>query len=292
MTRIVAALTTVALATAALTACAPASGVQGGRSAASPTPAPTPTPVPTELRPGTNHSYAADAYAHSAAEVHAWLVDGDRAPHYPEQRVAFLTFDDGPSSTTTPKDLDILKAEGVPATFFYITGDKALAKVDPAVPRRAMAEGHAVCVHSRSHNYHELYPGRRADAEHIVADHDRAIADLRGVFGDGYAAGCYRYPGGHMSWRGMAPADAALADRGVHWIDWNTMTGDAEPAQRAPHTAGQAARMVPAGLAAAGDPRVAVVLMHDAEGMTLSTDALRTVIHDLRDKGYTFGVIA
>ncbi|QGF24089.1 hypothetical protein [Raineyella fluvialis] len=70
------------------------------------------------------------------------------------------------------------------------------------------------------------------------------------------------------------------------------MTGDAEPPQRAPHSADQAAMMVPAELAAVKEPNVAVVLMHDAEGMTLSTDALRTVIHGLRDKGYEFGVIS
>ncbi|WOQ18958.1 polysaccharide deacetylase family protein [Raineyella sp. W15-4] len=280
-----------AVAGAVVAACAPAQGQQT-REATAPVPTAVVTPAPTDLRPGTNHSYAADTYAYPAADVHSWLVDGAKAATYPEAKIAFLTFDDGPSTTTTPKDLDILRSEGVPATFFYITGDRVLGKVDPAIPRRALAEGHAICVHSRSHDYHELYPGRRADAEHIVADHDRAIADLRRVFGDGYSAGCYRYPGGHMSWHGMEPADAALASEGVHWIDWNTMTGDAEPPKRAPHTADQAARMVPAGLTAAGDPRVAVVLMHDAEGMTLSTEALRTVIDGLRDKGYRFGVIS
>ncbi|QGF24088.1 polysaccharide deacetylase family protein [Raineyella fluvialis] len=197
----------VVLSGVAVTGCAPAGAMSG---ASSPSPvaapvAPPPPPAPTDLHPGTNHAYLADAYAYPAADVHAWLVDGAKAANYPQRRIAFLTFDDGPSNSTTPKDLDILRAEGVPATFFYITGPMGLAKVDPAVPHRALAEGHAVCVHSRSHNYHELYPGRRADAEHVVADHERAMGDLRGVFGADFAAGCYRYPGATCPGEGWPP---------------------------------------------------------------------------------------
>ena len=36
------------------------------------------------------------------------------------QKVAFLTFDDGPSTTNTPKILDVLKAYNVKATFFIL----------------------------------------------------------------------------------------------------------------------------------------------------------------------------
>ena len=37
-----------------------------------------------------------------------------------KEKVAYLTFDDGPSSNITPKVLDVLKEEGVKATFFVL----------------------------------------------------------------------------------------------------------------------------------------------------------------------------
>ena len=36
------------------------------------------------------------------------------------KKVVYLTFDDGPSETVTPKILDVLKAENVHATFFIV----------------------------------------------------------------------------------------------------------------------------------------------------------------------------
>ena len=37
-----------------------------------------------------------------------------------EEKVVYLTFDDGPSKTVTPQILDILRNEGVKATFFVL----------------------------------------------------------------------------------------------------------------------------------------------------------------------------
>jgi cellulose synthase/poly-beta-1,6-N-acetylglucosamine synthase-like glycosyltransferase/peptidoglycan/xylan/chitin deacetylase (PgdA/CDA1 family) len=59
-----------------------------------------------------------------------------------------LTFDDGPDPEWTPKILDILKAKGVPATFFII-GENAEA--DPKVVQRALAEGNDVGNHTFTH---------------------------------------------------------------------------------------------------------------------------------------------
>ncbi len=255
------------------------------------TASPSPTPDPYALVPGTNHNARAASYAYPAAKVRRWLVDGPEATDYPSKKIAFLTFDDGPSDTTTPQDLDILREKGVPASFFYIAG-RSLADTDPAVPRRTIAEGHAVCVHSYSHNYHLLYPGRYADPVAIEKDREKAMKGIRAVLGPEYDTGCFRYPGGHMSWRGMAKADKVLDKHGVSWIDWNVITGDAEPPGRAPTTPEGAVKEVDETLAMAGRPNVVVVLMHDAEGMTLSTRALPQVIDHLEADGYGFGIIS
>lgn len=59
-----------------------------------------------------------------------------------------LTFDDGVSPKWTPQVLDILRANGVRATFF-ITG--ANARAYPSIVRRMVAEGHTVGNHSYNH---------------------------------------------------------------------------------------------------------------------------------------------
>ena len=59
-----------------------------------------------------------------------------------------LTFDDGPDPVWTPKILDILKARGVPATFFII-GENTLPERE--ILRRELAEGHEVGNHTYTH---------------------------------------------------------------------------------------------------------------------------------------------
>lgn len=60
----------------------------------------------------------------------------------------YLTFDDGPDPERTPAVLDLLRAHGVPATFFLI-GERAAAH--PHVVERIAAEGHTIGNHSWSH---------------------------------------------------------------------------------------------------------------------------------------------
>jgi peptidoglycan/xylan/chitin deacetylase (PgdA/CDA1 family) len=49
-------------------------------------------------------------------------ADSSHAPAQPAANVVALTFDDGPSARYTPQFLDILKKNGVHATFFVIGG--------------------------------------------------------------------------------------------------------------------------------------------------------------------------
>lgn len=270
---------------AALTACAPpgSPGRHGAQGA--------PAPVPSLVQPGTNHAASADAYAYPAAKVHDWLVEGPKAPDYPTQKIAFLTFDDGPSKDATPAVLDALNAGHVPGTFFVIAGPTGLEKAGPAFVQQEVADGNAVCIHSFSHDYEYLYPHRKADVQHILADEQKAAAGLRAALGPQYTPTCFRYPGGHMSWQDMAPADEMLAGQGLSWIDWNTMTGDAE-GRRAPATPAAAASAVEKDIRMAGKPNVVVVLMHDGTGKKISTEALPQIISELRAGGYSFGVIS
>ncbi|MBU3664945.1 MAG: polysaccharide deacetylase family protein [Chthoniobacterales bacterium] len=62
--------------------------------------------------------------------------------------VVALTFDDGPHPELTPQLLDILRREGVRATFFVIGRN---VDAYPEIARRIVAEGHEIANHSYTH---------------------------------------------------------------------------------------------------------------------------------------------
>lgn len=79
-----------------------------------------------------------------------------RAPRVPAQynsvntsrRFVALTFDDGPHPELTPRLLDILRQNGVRATFYVIGRN---VEMYPEIARRIVAEGHEIANHSWSH---------------------------------------------------------------------------------------------------------------------------------------------
>ena len=62
--------------------------------------------------------------------------------------VLALTFDDGPHPELTPKLLDILRSEGVRATFYVIGRN---VQTYPEIARRIVSEGHEIANHTWSH---------------------------------------------------------------------------------------------------------------------------------------------
>ncbi|GAB3623492.1 polysaccharide deacetylase family protein [Mariniluteicoccus endophyticus] len=278
--------------TAAPSASASASKQASQKPSATPSAAPTPTASPTpagstELKSGANHNERAAAYAYPANDVHDWLHGAkEKSPTYPkDKKVAFLTFDDGPT-TSTPKVLDALKEAGVPASFYIIAGPQGLEKSDPAILKRTIAEGHAVCIHTYSHSYKTLYPGNRASADNIVADYDKAVASVRKVLGDGYSSKCQRYPGGH-GWKAMEASDKAMQAKDVWYLDWNSENGDGTDS--APGSGeGRAARAMST---LGSGPNVAVVLMHDYQGSDITVASVAPLVQQLKAKGYEFGII-
>lgn len=64
------------------------------------------------------------------------------------RKLIAITFDDGPSTATTPRLLDILREKGVKATFFVV-GTRLGNGAD--ILRREVSEGHEVGSHTVSH---------------------------------------------------------------------------------------------------------------------------------------------
>ena len=91
-----------------------------------------------------------EKYGHLFSNRVVWSVDTD-------EKVAALTFDDGPNEIYTPKLLDILAHKKVKATFFLL--GKHVEKY-PEIVKRIHSEGHEIGNHSFNHSFLPLYTKR------------------------------------------------------------------------------------------------------------------------------------
>ncbi|MBR4152696.1 MAG: polysaccharide deacetylase [Selenomonadaceae bacterium] len=199
----------------------------------------------------------------------------DLEPYYDEP-VVYLTFDDGPDGKVTPKILDILKAEGVKATF-YVCGN--MVETYPEVLKRIFDEGHAIGNHSYNHRYDQIYASPWSFMEQIIQT-DNAIKNIIGV-----RPFIIRAPGGV----GMFSANywTMIEDCGYVEHDWNVLTEDATPSK--PNASTQVNNV----LKYLGDdpPHSVIILMHSNGDKQETVKALPEIIHFLRDWGYKFGVV-
>jgi cellulose synthase/poly-beta-1,6-N-acetylglucosamine synthase-like glycosyltransferase/peptidoglycan/xylan/chitin deacetylase (PgdA/CDA1 family)/spore germination protein YaaH len=195
-----------------------------------------------------------------------------------------LTFDDGPDPDWTPKILDELKKENVPATFFVVG---SYGQENPDLIRRIVAEGHDIGNHSFTHpNLGEIPKGVTTveinatqrliqsltgrsttlfrapyfgDAEPTTADEVEPIVEAKKL---GYIAiGLHIDPD---DWQ--TPGTDEIVNRTVDGIT-NQTTDE--------------------------DVRGQVVLLHDGGGDRSQTlEALPRIIETLRAKGYKFVTVS
>lgn len=196
------------------------------------------------------------------------------------RKVAYLTFDDGPSRSVTPAILDILAEEGVPATFFVVA--RPNGNLDD-IYRRILDEGHEIGNHTYSHNSAILYGRDTSAFENDVVAAGEFIENLLG-----YKMTSFRFPGGSMgrSPDGINARRELVEELGYRWFDWNISSGDAHPD---PHirTPAEVTRLV---LNDTRNREHIVILFHDSGNRT-SLAALPDIIAGLRDKGYAFDIM-
>lgn len=187
----------------------------------------------------------------------------------------YLTFDDGPNSGTTDVILDILKEEGVKATFFVTN------KGPDELIKRAYDEGHTLALHTASHNYSVVYSSVESYFNDLTGVQDRVKRIT------GYESKIIRFPGGSSNTISKKYSEGIMStltneviNRGFKYYDWNISSGDAEGGT---HTAGEIRDNV---IKKLKKERVNMVLMHDIKPYT--RDALRDIIRYGKDKGYAF----
>jgi peptidoglycan-N-acetylglucosamine deacetylase len=190
-----------------------------------------------------------------------------------------LTFDDGPDPRWTPRILDILKQENVPATFFVMGKN---GQANPDLLRRIVNEGHEIGNHTFTHPNLGEIPGRITTLELNATQ--RLIESITGR-----STVLFRPP-----YFGDAEADTpeevqpAIIARDLGYImvglridpgDWKP---DATPDQIVKQTIDRAEDKNP-------ETRGEVILLHDSGGNREATiEALPQLIHELRARGFTF----
>lgn len=183
----------------------------------------------------------------------------------------YLTFDDGPSDKVTPKILDVLKNENVPATFFVV-GKHAETRKD--ILRRAYNEGHTLAVHSYTHDYKEIYKS----AETLIADIEKCNDMICSIIGE-YTY-LYRFPGG--SYNIAEDKIRAVKECGYEYVDWNASFRDSEIPDP---TAG---KLYTAAISTVSDPNKIIMLAHDTTDKIETVWALKEVIRHFKNQGYKF----
>lgn len=198
-----------------------------------------------------------------------------------ESGVIYLTFDDGPSSSITPKILDILKAKGVKATFFILNYSSANEKL----VKREFNEGHTIGIHGYSHEYKEIYQSVDTYMQNITKLQEKIKKTT------GYTSIYTRFPGGSSNTvsrkycKGiMTVLTKEVVARGFKYFDWNVSSGDAGGAK----TSQDVYNNVTKGLK---HNRANMVLMHDFSGNTKTLNALSDIIDYGLKNGYTFSSI-
>jgi peptidoglycan/xylan/chitin deacetylase (PgdA/CDA1 family) len=189
-------------------------------------------------------------------------------------KVIYLTFDDGPSEHTA-RLLDVLKKYDVKATFFVTCRQEKYRDL----VKRASEEGHAIGLHSCTHNYASVYASKEAFMKEL-----NDISDV--VFRmTGKRTNLVRFPGGSSNTvsrkykKGiMTQLVNDLEKDGYVYFDWNVVSGDTDGAR----TREEVARNVTSTL----KNDYSIVLQHDIKGFSI--DAVEDIIKYGIENGYTF----
>lgn len=194
------------------------------------------------------------------------------------EKIAYLTFDDGPTPSVTPKVLDILASEKIKASFFVIGKS---VEAYPEIVKRAHEEGHYIANHSYSHNNAMLYQSKESFLREIQST-DSAIAQALGIAS--YHSYVFRFPNGFMAplyQKEKKEVVSLLSTINYTYLDWNALTQDSVKK----YTPSQLLSNLKQSCQNKG---TLVILMHDTKDVNDSSLVLKDCISYLKEQGYEF----
>lgn len=207
------------------------------------------------------------------------------------KKIAFLTFDDGPSNKITPKILDVLKENNVKATFF-VCGCNIKEQSDSEILlKRALEEGHSIGNHTCSHSYSKLYPNENVNIEFFLKEVEDTNNLLKEAIGSDFTTRLVRMPNGEMTRKHNKDKNIdrlieKLKEKDMYSVDWNALTGD-EEGKRNKNT-GELLRYLKK---TSKDKEKLVILMHDSRNKKNTLEALPEVIAYLKSEGFEFSAM-
>lgn len=194
------------------------------------------------------------------------------------EKIAYLTFDDGPTSKSTPKILEILSEENVKATFFVIGKH---VKQNPELVKQAYNDGHYISNHGYSHDNNKLYSSGDSFINEIKST-DLEIGKAIGI--DNYSSHIFRFPNGYMAsaFKSQKQQYAKLLnDIDYAYIDWNCLNKDSEKK----YTNSELLNNLKNSCKNKG---TLVILMHDTSDVNETDLVLKDSINYLKKEGYIF----
>lgn len=192
-----------------------------------------------------------------------------------EEKIIYLTFDDGPSSIVTNDILNILKQQQVKATFFVV-GNRIPGK--EAILKRMYNEGHSIGLHTFSHKYEQIYASQDA----FIDEMHKTSYEIKKVIG--IQPRIIRFPYGSNSHLNNAFLKK-LHSNNFKVYDWNASISDGVYPDIAPET------FVREAVATGNGIPYVVFLMHCNNINVNTYKALPQIIQHYKRLGYQFKTI-
>mgnify|MGYP000454711323 FL=1 len=194
------------------------------------------------------------------------------------EKIAYLTFDDGPSKVVTPKVLDILKQNNILANFFVV--GKHVEEY-PELVKQAYEDGHFIANHGYSHNNSKLYKSKQ-DFINEILETDKEIA--KAIDKDSYCSHIFRFPNGSMSkihYSDKKKALKYLEEIDYTYIDWNALNNDSMKKY-------SNSELISNLKSSIKNKGTIVILMHDTGDVNKTYDVLEESINLIKSEGYEF----
>lgn len=207
----------------------------------------------------------------------------EETPVSEDSKIAYLTFDDGPSKNTEAL-LEILAEEGVHATFFLVGQN---ADAHPERVKLIAEGGHLVANHSYTHDTKNIY--KSLDA--LLADIEKCADTIRDILGDDYPTDLFRFPKGSTN-KACRDYRDGVREAGYRFFDWNALNGDAETGtyKRTPEELYDRFKQTVDDVD--GRKKELIVLMHDTNSKENTVLMLKDAIQYLKSLGYEFRTLA
>ncbi|EMS72507.1 polysaccharide deacetylase family protein [Ruminiclostridium cellobioparum] len=199
-----------------------------------------------------------------------------------DNKIAYITIDDGPSTNNTVAILDILKKAEIKATFFVLPK----SHMDD-IYARIVNEGHVLGNHSYSHSRH-IY----ASADDFEKDVLKAKAFIYKKLN--YTTTVFRFPGGTLGRKKSIIQKRAdiLEKNGYRYFDWDVSVADTDPSLKNYGDEKFIVNLMTGNvLHNTRGKKQLIVLMHDDSTKIYTVKALPSIIEGLKKQGYTFDVL-